>query len=157
MQAVPQAQPRQQSDGAGRTCRAGPERAGQRDVGQHVQVVDQPAGLGQHTDVTAAQPGLLRRGPVRQPLPGDVNAAAAGVVETGQQPQQGGLARARGTHHGDHLARVQDEVDVAQGRHLAVDPAAAPVEAVQPTGLEHRGVVADSARHSSRRLSLIVR
>ena len=53
----------------------------------------------------------------------DQHLARGRLLEAGDQPQAGGLARARRPQHGEELAVGDVEADVVDGPHLAVVPA----------------------------------
>src|SRR5215471_987699 len=85
------------------------------DVVVDVLVRQQPEIL-EHTSDPAAQVGNLPVGDLGQVLAGDVDPALAGPLLSQDQPQEGGLARARRADQEDELALLDVETDVLQSR-----------------------------------------
>ncbi|MNT46157.1 hypothetical protein D3C72_1827840 [compost metagenome] len=85
------------------------------DVVQHVHVGEQCIVLEHRVDVALIgrqADGLLAM---------NADAAGAGLLETGDQAQAGGLARARGTEHGEELAILDVDGHPVDGLDLAED------------------------------------
>jgi hypothetical protein len=107
---------------------ARPERRRKPKVAEHVEVLDEPAGLSQDADHAAPYTGLDIAALVAHPLSSDGHAPAVGIVETREQVQQCRLAGAGGTDDGHHLPGGERQRHIAQCGHLL---AATVVEAVQ--------------------------
>ena len=75
------------------------------DVVEHRHVAEQSVGLEDETD-----PPLLHRQP-RRVVVAEAEPAAVGGLEPGDDPQQRGLAAARGSKQRDELARFDRQVD----------------------------------------------
>jgi hypothetical protein len=122
------------------------EARGEADVVAHREVAEQPARLGQHSDVPRPEPRRLCRGAVAESFPGDVHVAAVRIVEATEQTEERRLARARRSRDRKRLSRLAGQRHVEQGADLS---ARAAVEAVQSPRYE--------GCHWSRRLCTMVR
>ena len=70
--------------------------------------------LEDETHLVPAQLGELVVVQPRERLPVQIYFARGGVIQPAQQVQQGGFARAGGSHDGDELAALNAEIDAIQ-------------------------------------------
>src|SRR5439155_16926331 len=110
--------------------------------------------LEDEADVVPAQVGQLL---VAHPLEGvasEAHGALGGPVQRAQQLQQGALARATRSLHGDKLTRCDLEVDTVDGTHLrgtAVEPAGDGGELIHGVHGQPMSVRARAGRSRARR------
>ncbi|MNC35383.1 hypothetical protein D3C75_838670 [compost metagenome] len=126
-QALPQADPLQQLGGAAAGILAAIELQRQHDVFQGVEAVEQLERLEHEAHMFGAHPRALVFIQRPQVVASEDDLAGAGLVEAGEQAEQGRLARARGADDGQAVAlgqvegqRVQDgQVTFRAGDHFA--------------------------------------
>jgi hypothetical protein len=72
-------------------------------------------GLKDHSDFLAAQAGTLIVVKVRKFYARDADRAARRIIQTADQVEQRGFARAGGTHDGHSFALRDADIDIAEG------------------------------------------
>lgn len=122
---------------AGELCGTSGAVALQADPGERRAGLPQPLGLGHLADLQGVGDVLLHRhvreegvvledgvdvafegGEAGDVLPGEFDPSLGGRLETGDQPQHRGLARAGGAEHGEELAVAHGQVDTVDGDRL---------------------------------------
>ena len=95
-----------------------PDQVGHHHVLQRGQLGKQMIELEDEAEHAVAHRIAMPVGTVVDPLAVDQDRSRVGGVEQAQDVQERALARAAGTHHGDHLAAFDLQVDPAEDRNL---------------------------------------